>query len=213
MVVQFPVASASLLQRVQNALVASGVASGIEQAPPDSDEATQPGAVVTTSLRLSGRRVGDILDAVVALDPRYRWSESRRRVTVRVRPIRGKVGDEGLLGRVLPELVLRRASMQEALAALRGVALTPEHRLMTTHYPLLRPSRAEISNEPTVTVSLEHPTLGAALDAISESAGNLSWLVTYQGTAGTVDAVRISFVGPDRSFTAFPPLHYSIVPK
>src|SRR4029079_4742888 len=109
--IYLPVSLDRAMVQVQRTLLSAGVASGIEQAVPESD----PGLIGTPPaggrLTLSGKSVREALDAFVALDPRYRWSESNGKVLLRPRTR----NDSNDLLRKQLSIDLHHATLLEAL--------------------------------------------------------------------------------------------------
>ena len=192
-----PVDSKRAVTVLQQALIAAGVPSGIEQAPLGSDPERASRGPVRTSLRFNGRKVRDVLNDFVAFDPRYDWQESDGRILIRPQTTRGA---EGLLQTRLPDLALRSVTLPEAMVRFSAVALTKEHSYMTVHF-----SQGETRSEPTVSVSLRHSTMLDALDALSRAAGSLSWTVIYEGSEGTRELAQISLLAEDTAYVLFPP--------
>ena len=207
---RFPASADRVISFLQSALFAAGVPSGIEQAPPGGDDLENVLPQGPAVLSVRGRTVGEALDAFVALDPRYRWSESGGRIFLKAERTNGTAG---LLDKRLGPLTLRRSTMPDALAVLARLALSHEHRVMTVHYPPLKASAIETRTEPLVTFSLQEPSLLEALNAISKAAGNLSWLVRYRTAAASAEVATVSFVALDRSWSAFPPGSLSFEPR
>ncbi|CAN5748552.1 hypothetical protein BH18ACI5_BH18ACI5_02770 [soil metagenome] len=195
---EFPVDATRLVGALQQALMDAGVESGIERAPQGSEPERSSTRAATPNLRFNSRTVRDVLTEFTALDPRYEWWQSDGRILVRPRSTRGA---ESFLQTRLPDLELRRASMADAMARFSELALTPTHWYFTGQF---RRGESAMSQR-TVTVKLPNPTVLEALNAMSRSAGSLSWTVSYVSSVANATGARVSIVEPDQTYGLTPP--------
>ena len=158
---EFPVTADKAIAVLQRASMSAGVPSGIEQAPPGSGPGES--SRKTAGLRLSGRKVREVLDEFIELDARYDRREAGGRIILRPRTTRGP---KSLLQKRLPAFELRAVTLPEAIIGLSRVAWTSEHSFMTVHF-----RQGELPLRRTLSVSLRSPTVLDALNAISSAAG------------------------------------------
>ena len=157
------------------------------------------------TLTLSGMRLGDALDAIVRVAPHFRWSEIDERIVVRGGPIAN-----GLLDKKVSHLSLESAAPAAALGALitaidptrRGEGMTPASAPVPAAALAALPDSAKARN---VSVKLDDVTVLSALNAIAR-AGNLFWIVEYDGPVADLSSASVSFHAGDLSVTAHSPV-------
>jgi hypothetical protein len=201
--VTVPISGNGEVDALQQMLTSAGVPFGLEHAsgdvPPDSRAARR-------SIAVSGLRLGDALDRIVALDPRYTWRESGGRIVMRA----AHRDATSFLDRTIPRVAVNGASLQASLETMMGAAIPtrPAGGVATAvagtptrvggGIPFLSAARLE----PAITVSLERTSVADVLDAIAAAHGSVSWVVRYATEDAHPDGVSVSLITPAHTITA-----------
>ena len=128
-------------------------------------------AQATDELVLSGLTVGEALDRLVQLDPRYVWFESDGVIVIR--PLAAWVDDDHFLHRSLPAFSVTDQQMHGALAAITN-ALGPHQLSAGQELPARTPE-----GDRRFTVELGATSVIESLDAVVRAHGAMWWMVTY----------------------------------
>ena len=167
---------------------AAQIPTGIERLPDDcpaswrpTDSARQQGKV-----NLTGKRVGEALNELIAADPRYAWIESDGVIVVR--PVAAWTNARHFLHRTI-----RSFTVVEQHA---GVALQLWRKAVwedTTAPVAFGSLRSEEANRPiTVTIAPQSSAIGA-LEQIARAHGRLLWEVIYSEPFAECRFAAVSF--------------------
>lgn len=182
-VVGVPLTASSLQRALAEVAWASRIPIGYE-AP--EDEPWQP-APPRRTINVEGQTVEQVLNAIVALQPRYGWSEDDG--VIHVRPKTAVADLNNVVNRPIEMFVLADTTLQLALREVH-FSLRPESRQggITGSGP--GPSALGLRR---FTVGVEQTTVQGILDAIVKAHGASSWSVTYAPDSGAARPYRISF--------------------
>lgn len=144
----------------------AGVPIGLESLPVDPD-AADTRLLIEQQIVLTGLTVREALDAIVDLDPRYHWVESRGVIVVR--PTFAWGDPEHFLNTVVDPLSVQERDFSDVLVALSDLLETGKFSLPIVPRPVWLP----------VTFSTTAPT--GMMEILNEMArtGSLNWSVRY----------------------------------
>lgn len=151
---------------------------GIEWLPDDCLPVRRPAGseIVREKVYLTGKRVGDALNELITVDPRYAWIESEGVVVVR--PVTAWANQQHFLHRAIRPFVVSEQHVGVALDEWRR-AIWSDIRPRSESLPLRAAQRTEEGNRPfTVTVARQTSGIGA-LEQIVRAHGKLVWEVQY----------------------------------
>jgi len=151
-----------------------------------AEELWQP-APPESTLKTEGRTIEQILNEIVARQPRYLWTIDDG--VVHLRPKTAVADSANVLNHVIEEFVVDRATLREALREVH-FTLRPELRGGGIVGSGPGPSALGLRR---FSVSLASTTVQGVLDAIVKVHGASSWSVTYVADAGAARPYRISF--------------------
>ena len=173
------------------------VPAGAESVPEPCPDPQHPAPPVTGRMSLLGMTAREAFDALVRLDPRYRWVESGGVVVIR--PVDAWEGHDHFLHRSMSSFAFTDENVPGALAALQ-TAIGPS-RISGGQLP----GRSPLA-ERRFSVSLGAISVYEALNAIVKAHGALAWLVGYcqpqvsyensTGTLITFDGSGVGWRGP-----------------
>jgi hypothetical protein len=162
---------------------AVGIAIGFEALPDESWQPSQPDFTIKTE----GQTVEEVLDWIVARQPRYQWTADDS--VVHLRPRAAIADPDNMLNQRLEEFVVYDATLQLALREVH-FRLWPEERRGGIVGSGPGPSALGLRR---FSVRMQGTTVQGALDAIIKAHGASSWSVTYVADAGVARPYRISF--------------------
>jgi len=134
-----------------------------------------------------GRTVREVLDALVALDPRYGWSETDGVIVIRPKGPQAE-DPNALLQQRLRGIGLQDAGVDEILAMyLNGFRASQNP-----------PRKTAPRNDPwwekTVSLRLASPTVLDLLNAFVKAHGDAIWVLSYFAPPATYDHSRLEFI-------------------
>jgi hypothetical protein len=153
---------------------AAQIPTGIERLPEDCPAAWRPAASVPEhgKVNLTGKRVGEALNELVAADPRYAWIESDGVIVMR--PVAAWTNGRHFLHRTIRSFTVVEQHAGVALQLWRQAVWED-----TTPPGAFGPLRSEEANRPiTVTIARESSAI-SALEQIARAHGRLLWEVNY----------------------------------
>jgi hypothetical protein len=133
----------------------------------------------------TGRTLGDVLNELVALDPRYGWSETDGVILIRPKGMQAE-DPNALLRQRLSKIDLRGAGVEEVLAMYRerfGKASNPTHRIARDPWW-----------DTIVSLRLTAPTVLELLNAVVKAHGDAIWVLSYFGPPATYERSRLEFI-------------------
>ena len=154
---------------------AAQIPAGIEKLPDDCPASWRPTASAPEhgKVSLTGKRVGEALDALVAADPRYAWIESDGVIVMR--PVAAWANGRHFLHRTLRSFTVVEQHAGIALQLWRQAVWEDP----TPPATVFGPVRSAEANRPiTVTIARESSAI-SALEQIARAHGRLLWEVTY----------------------------------
>jgi hypothetical protein len=188
---------------IETLLQVTQVPYGVEHLPPAPLAAPlDTGRAPDRIVRLEGLRLGDALEAVVAEDPRFEWTEMGGRILVRATGL----GGMSALDAPVPAFDVRNAALADAIRAL-ATAIDPgrpapevlQFGMALTAGGLV--SSPSGGGERRFTVRVDGTTLLDALDALCRAHGQLSWAVQYDSGGTGLENAVISLVAPGTRVT------------
>ena len=182
-VVGVPVTPSSLQRALADIAWAARIPIGYE-AP--EDEFWQP-APPSRTINVEGQTVEQVLNAIVALQPRYGWSEDDG--VIHLRPKIAVADPNNVLNRPIEMFVLKDTTLQLALREVH-FSLRPESRQGGIIGSGPGPTPLGLRR---FTVSVEQTSVQGILDAIVKAHEASSWSVTYASDSGAARPYRISF--------------------
>jgi hypothetical protein len=182
-VVGVPLTPSSLQRALAEVAWAARIPIGYE-AP--EDELWQP-APSSRTIDVEGRTVEQVLNAIVALQPRYGWSEDDG--VIHLRPKTAVVDPYNVLNSPIEMFVLDDTTLQLALREVH-FSLRPESRQGGIAGSGPGPTALGLRR---FTVRVGQTTVQGILDAIVKAHGASSWSVTYAPDSGAARPYRISF--------------------
>jgi len=160
-------------------------------------------------LPVDGKRLGDVLDALVRAEPTLRWSEADGIVTVRTSAVGASVLDQRIM-----VYAIQDATSRAALEALIRV-IDPDRARNAGVFGLPRGggtgamgAGSGAAPARTFSVSLTNTTVREILQAIAKQHGALSWTIHYDGTPASADTATITLVENGDPVTATSPAAY-----
>ncbi|MFN7982430.1 MAG: hypothetical protein U0Q11_11275 [Vicinamibacterales bacterium] len=139
-----------------------------------SDQSWQPGPIAP-GVDTPGRTVADILNDIVAREPRYVYTSDDG--VIHVRPKAAVLDPSNVLNQAVTRFDIDRASLVEALREVRFAA-QPELRGRGSSAGSMTPSTL---GQRTFSVRAQSTTVRGVLDAVVKAHGAASWSVTYSG--------------------------------
>jgi hypothetical protein len=182
-VVGVPLTPSSLQRALAEVAWAARIPIGYE-AP--EDEPWQP-APSSRTINVEGQTVKQVLNAIVALQPHYGWSEDNG--VIHLRPKTAVTDPNNVLNRPVEMFVLDETTLQLALREVH-YSLRPELRQGGIAGSGAGPTALGLRR---FTVSVGQTTVQGILDAIVKAHGASSWSVTYAPDSGAARLYRISF--------------------
>jgi hypothetical protein len=182
-VVGVPLTPGSLQRGMAEVAWAARIPIGYE-AP--EDETWQP-APPTSTINVEGQTVEQVLDAIVAQQPRYRWSEDDG--VIHLRPKTAVVDPNNILNRAVETFVLEGTTLQQAQRDLH-FNLRPELRQGAIAGSGPAPTALGLRR---FSVNVSETTVLGVLDAIVKAHGASSWHVTYKPDYSTIVPYRFGF--------------------
>jgi hypothetical protein len=182
-VVGVPLTPSSLQRGLAEVAWAARIPIGYE-AP--EDELWEP-APPSRTMNVAGQTVEQVLNAIVALQPRYGWSEDDG--VIHLRPKTAVADPNNVLNRRVEMFVLNETTLQLALREVH-FSLRPELRQEGITGSEGGPTALGLRR---FTVSVGQTTVRGVLDAIVKAHGASSWSVTYTPDSGAAPPYRISF--------------------
>jgi len=180
-------------------LEAAGVRYGLEG--PAWDPNVPPIDLAQTredSVQLSGRRLGEALDALVKAVPNYRWTEADGLIIVRATP-----SGQGVLDRQIARFTLTDASPRVAIEAIVA-AIDPARPRGLGLQGFGRPGTGAGTTPGktgrNVTLNLTNVTLQTVLSAIARANGAMTWTVQYDRAPAYPTGQNLPY--PDRPYGA-----------
>jgi hypothetical protein len=151
-----------------------------------ADEPWQPTPPDST-IRTEGETIEQLLDAIVAREPRYVWTIDDG--VVHLRPRAAVANPDNILNQGVERFVVAGVTLQQALREVH-FTLRPESRQGGIIGSGPTPSALGLSK---FSVSVGRTTVQGLLDMIVKAHGASSWSVTYVANAGATRPYRISF--------------------
>ncbi len=150
------------------------------------DEPWQPRAP-TGIINVAGQTVEEVLNAIVAHEPRYRWTEDDG--VLHLRPRAALADSNSVLNRTIEGFIIEGATLELALRELR-YTLRPEWRQGGITSSMRAQTGLGVSR---FTVNVRQASVQGILDAIVKAHGASSWHVTYEADSGIQREYRIGF--------------------
>jgi hypothetical protein len=182
-VVGVPLTPSSLQRALAEVAWAARIPIGYE-AP--EDELWEP-APSSRTMNVEGQTVEQVLDAIVALQPHYGWSEDDG--VIHLRPKTALADPNNVLNRRVEMFVLDETTLQLALREVH-FSLRPELRQGGITGSGGGPTALGLMR---FTVRVGQTTVQGVLDAIVKAHGASSWSVTYTPDSGAARPYKISF--------------------
>ena len=181
----------NLVLRIAQVLRVPAGAEGVPERCPGPDHPLPPATGFQSLRGMTGR---EALDALVQLDPRYRWVESDGVIVVR--PIEAWENRDHFLHRSASSFTFANENINHAVAALKS-ALGP------LQIPSVDVLGASPLAERRFSVSLGATSAYEALNAIVRSHGELAWIVGYCQPPVSYEHSLLSLVTFDGSGTGW----------
>jgi hypothetical protein len=182
-VVAVPLTPSSLQRALAEVAWAARVPIGYEAPEDEPWEPTPP----SRTMNVEGQTVEWVLDAIVAEQPQYGWSEADG--VIHLRPNTSVADPNNILNRRVEMFVLNETTLQLALREVH-FSLRPELRQGGIAGSGPGPTALGLRR---FTVSVGQTTVQGVLDAIVKAHGASSWSVTYAPDSGAAPPYRISF--------------------
>jgi hypothetical protein len=151
---------------------------GIEQLPDDCRSVRKPAASTVTrdQVYLTGKRVGEALNELVAVDPRYAWVETDGVIVMR--PVSAWANQRHFLHRAIQRFSFTDQHIGVALGEWLQ-AVSNNTRPFFESHPLRAAQRTEEGNRPFTVAVAPGASAISALDQIVRAHGKLIWEVSY----------------------------------